>query len=206
MIDRMHRPAHRLLHLIAPVLMLLPLAAPSQQIAPAVGRFLVSAPELSDATFSRTVILLIHHDENGSIGLFINRPTNLRPAAIFGDQPGFAGYKGSVFFGGPVSPQQPVMLLRDPPAAGDGDVRVLEGVYVNGDPGALARVAESARSPDRVRIYAGRAEWSPGQLEDEIARGTWSVVGGQASLVFAEESDDLWSRALLLESGDIVRL
>ena len=80
---------------------------------------------------------------------------------------------------------------------------LLEDVYVSGDPDQLPELAALAEGPDGLRLYAGHAEWEAGQLEEEIADGSWRVIPGNVDLVFGEAAA-IWEQAAALDAGVVV--
>jgi putative transcriptional regulator len=179
----------RTVGLVSLALLLATSAAQAQ--GPAVGMVLVSRPALADPNFRESVLLLIYHDSNGSLGILLNRPTNLRPSRVFPDVEALANYPDAVFFGGPLEPSQVLVALRDPPPGTvDGDP-VVESVYITADASVIESLS-SRLGADRMRVYAGHAAWGPGQLQGEIDAGDWSLTPGHVDLVFAAEPLELW--------------
>ena len=158
------------------------------------GAILVATPSLGDTSFVESVVLVLDHsDENGSIGLIINRPTNLTPSQVFPDT-GTNTYDGTVFYGGPVTPTRAFLLLRQPSDADPEErlVPILDGVYLSGGFESLAALDAASQTSSRVRIYAGHARWGPGQLDAELAAGAWTLARSNAGLVFRETPLGLW--------------
>jgi putative transcriptional regulator len=156
------------------------------------GRLLYAVPMMGDSNFAQTVILLIKHGRDGSLGVVINQPStvSLRKAL---EPPGRAPIRTAGLLGGPVEPEGTIVLLREPGASGRSE-RVLSGVYLGTDVEDL-RAALAAPRPDRaVRVYAGYAGWSPGQLESEMQKRQWVLDEADASLVFAPDPLELWER------------
>jgi putative transcriptional regulator len=170
------------------------------------GDLLVANPTMPDPSFSESVLLLLRHDENGSLGVLVNRPTTLSPSAVFAELTELAGYDGRLFYGGPVLPTRLLLLLRDPPAALIEGPPVFGDVFVSGDPGLITRADDWPVQADNLRLFAGHAAWEPGQLDAEIADGHWNVVGGRADLVFSDAPLEIWQRALGAEGEVVVRL
>lgn len=167
------------------------------------GSFLVASPELADPNFSRTVVLLLRHGSDGAIGIVINRVTSLSPAKTFPELAADIGtYTGTLYRGGPVAPTRLLFLVRGLAAATVQGPEIVDKVFLSGDPESLADIARLADGPSELRMYAGHAEWTGGQLESEIKRGGWRVVPATADLVFSEEPGDLWEQ--LLMPGDEV--
>ena len=154
------------------------------------GKLLLATPHLVDPNFYRTVVLLIQHDEEGCIGVVLNRETN-EPV---GDHlPAWEKVAGSamVRYGGPVEPEVAIGLAL-----------TSEGM-ATGVPG-LSMVDFEAPPPDdlssQVRIYSGYSGWGEGQLEAEIATGSWYIVQASPDDPF-EEPDEQWKRVLKRQPG-----
>ena len=113
--------------------LVLSFAIPAAAQGPAAGVLLVARPALDDPNFAESVVLVIYHDSNGSLGILLNRPTNLRPSRVFSDVEALAGYSDPVFFGGPLEPRQVLVLLRDPPPGTVPGDPLIEDVYVTAD-------------------------------------------------------------------------
>lgn len=181
-------------------LALLLLTSPARAQGPAVGMLLVARPALEDPNFAESVLILVYHDSNGSLGIFLNRPTNLRPSRVFPELEALAGYTDNVFLGGPLEPRQLLMMLRAPaPGIVEGDPLV-EDVYITADAGVLEHY-ESRLDAEHVRLYAGHAAWGPGQLQGEIDAGDWALLPGRADLIFAAEPLELWHTTATLHDG-----
>nr|MBO2513147.1 hypothetical protein [Gammaproteobacteria bacterium] len=167
--------------------------APQPQLAQ--GVLLVASQEIGDPSWAETVVLLLHHDSNGSLGVAINRPTRVKLAEIVPDlEP--VEYAGSVFRGGPVGPTQLVFLVRNPPLGLlPSAPLIVDGIRASGDLSTLPRLVELGHaSPEDLRFFAGHVEWAPGQLAREIADGFWTVTSGSAPRIFTPQPETLWRR------------
>ena len=178
-------------------------AAPAVAQSPAKGRLLVATADMADPNYRQTVVLLLHHDSNGTIGVAINRPTwlsvdDVRPEA----EP--AAYDGDVFRGGPLAPTQMIFLVRDPPAGVFDGQPILDRIYASGNLEQL-RALTGALGHTAVRVYAGHSEWAAGQLDEEIRNGHWSVVDGTTERVFETAPEDMWPRYSTMDSELLVR-
>src|SRR5258706_14568064 len=165
-----------------------------------VGHLLVATPGLRDPNFERTVVLLVAHEEGGALGVVINRATEGSVGEILGSWGSVASEPAVVFEGGPVQPEAAICLARIPSGATEmrGFSRV-EGsigtVDLSNDPEAMrGQLLE-------VRVFAGYAGWSPGQLEEEIASGSWLTFKALPSDAFTGRPDDLWSMVLRRQGG-----
>lgn len=174
---------------------------------PHAGRLLVAAPAMADPNFARTVVFLLDHDEEGTLGVVLNRPSHVPVGAVLPSWDGHTTGTDVLFDGGPVAEDSAlaIALLAGPVDGPEPDgFRRVAGPYglfdLDTDPDAAdpALVA--------VRIFAGYAGWAEGQLVEEISRGDWYVVDGGSDDVFATEPEDLWTRVLRRQSGDLAFL
>jgi putative transcriptional regulator len=159
-------------------------------------------------------VLLIHHDEEGSVGFIVNRPTSIRvPEILKGMEVTWNGSDEAIaYFGGPVQPQLGTVLYgpREEPAPifqadeeddEDGEEEgtgaaseVLPGVAITQHIGDLAHLA--AAPPDRFRLFLGYAGWGAGQLVEEILRNDWLTAPVQSELIFSPQPELVWQQAL----------
>jgi len=161
---------------------------------PGTGSFLIANPALVDPNFSRTVVLLCEHDEQGSMGLVINRPgelslhealTDLGPSAT---QP--------LLWGGPVQRDIVLVLHRDAPEI-SGARPVGDGMSLGGDQEELLELLRGPESVEtRVRVFSGYAGWGEGQLEAELRARGWIVCPARARFVFEVEPAAIWAEVL----------
>jgi putative transcriptional regulator len=177
----------------------------AQQQAPAAGKLLIAAPELDGSGFGSTVVLLVHHNDEGTIGLMINRPTEIEPASAFPDSELLRDYEGRLYFGGPVAAARPLLLVRGAARASGDRIEVLRGVYLQGSLDSLNGLSPDMLNDSRIRIFAGHAEWAPGQLAAEIAAGGWQIADARADQVFTSEPLRLWGRMRLSGAEEVVR-
>lgn len=170
---------------------------------PAVGRVLVANAAIDDPNFRESVLMIVFHDASiGTAGVFLNRPTWVNPAEAFPDIDGLAGYSGSLYLGGPAAPTA-VWTLLEPGSRSLEGVQPLAGpIHVSLDPEVLGDIDFQAPDSPRVRVYAGRTEWGPGQLAQEIAAGDWRVVAARPEDVFADDPESLWQRMPLDSDSD----
>lgn len=158
------------------------------------GTLLVASPELADPNFARTVVLVLRHDDDGTIGIIVNRPTNLVPATIFPElAPGIGGYTGHLFRGGPIAATRVLYLVRGLAAATVNGPEVLDKVFLSIDDESLPDMTRLADGINDLRLFAGHAAWVRGQLQNEVSAGGWQVLTGTAELVFHVDPGSLWS-------------
>lgn len=154
------------------------------------GKLLLATPNLADPNFYRTVVLLLQHDEEGCIGVVLNRETDQPVAAHLPDWEDASG-GGQVHYGGPVEPEVAIGLAL----TGEG--------MPTGVPGLNMVDFDSPPPADRsseVRIYSGYSGWGEGQLEAEIATGSWYVVQASPDDPF-EDPTEQWRRVLRRQPG-----
>jgi putative transcriptional regulator len=155
---------------------------------------LVASPQLADPNFARAVVLVLRHDDDGTIGIVLNRPTNLVPATIFPElAAGIGSYAGRLFRGGPIAPTRVLYLVRGLAAATVNGPEVLDKVFLSIDDESLPDMTRLADGVNELRLFAGHAAWVPGQLQNEVNAGGWQVLAGTAELVFHTDPGSLWS-------------
>ena len=165
-------------------------AAADADPRPARGKLLVATELVQGELFAKTVVLLLHYDDTGAFGLVVNRPTDVKPGELLEDDEAIAGYAGTLYWGGPVQMDslRALLLTDDPPADAE---KIIDSVYLVAFEDALEHGPED---PAALRLFIGYAGWAPGQLDYEMARGSWRVLPATNELVFAEEPKTLWKR------------
>lgn len=154
------------------------------------GNLLVATPILIDPNFYRTVVLLLQHDEDGCVGVVLNRPTDEPVAAHLPEWAQHVPEPRTVYYGGPVDPTVAIGLSL----AGEGMPTGVPGLSVVD----LGAPADDARHP--VRIYSGYSGWGGDQLETEIATGSWYVVQASPDDPF-DSGEGMWRRVLRRQPG-----
>jgi putative transcriptional regulator len=157
------------------------------------GVFLYAAPGLQAQSFTESVVLLVQHGPQGSLGLIVNRPTRLLAREVV---PALAGRRLPelmLYFGGPVQPDSVLALVRSARPI-DGALRVLPDVYFCSELDPVKAAARDPEAASRLRVYAGYAGWSPGQLADESRKGAWVIAPADARSVFTSDPSALWDR------------
>jgi putative transcriptional regulator len=162
------------------------------------GQLLVALEELRDPRFVQTVIYMLRHDGDGAMGLVVNRPLGELPAGELLSRFGIQDDQGKgqirVHYGGPVEPGRG-FVLHTTDRMLPGSQPVSDGVAFTGSPDMLKSIARGA-GPRRSIIALGYAGWAPGQLESEIRRGSWAIVPSDAALLFSDDLERMWDRAL----------
>lgn len=156
------------------------------------GKLLVATPAIADPSFFRTVLLIGHHDEQGALGLVLNRPSDAQVAEAAPPLADVAGEDGLLYLGGPVTPEGVVVVAE---FEDEKDAALLAFGNV-GVPSARMDLERLPEVTERTRVYAGHAGWGPGQLDEEMEREDWIVAEASADVVFSEDAGDLWPSVL----------
>lgn len=175
------------------------------------GRLLVATPLLGDETFRRAVVLLLDHTgASGATGLVLTRPGAVDVDAVLPAWQGFVSAPGRLFQGGPVGLDGALGLAAVPGTAdATASGRAAEPLGFQRLVGSFG-VVDLDAPPEVVapgaaglRIFAGHAGWSPGQLEEEIAEGAWYVLDAEAGDPFTDDPEGLWRAVLRRQRGDL---
>lgn len=163
------------------------------------GQLLVATPQLTDGNFFRSVVLMIQHDEDGALGVVLNRPTSTTIQQLWemlGEPPCTA--QGVLHWGGPVGER--VMAVHT--VASLTELTVMPGIFVAMHKEHLTELVQQNEPP--YRMFSGYAGWGPGQLEGELQGGGWLLTPATPSLVFGD-TGEIWQRVIALIGQDILR-
>lgn len=180
-------------------------AAVRPKVGSLTGQLLVATDELRDPRFVRTVVYIVRHDAGGAMGLVVNRPLGQIPLGLLLERLGMEG-KGvagemRVHYGGPVEATRG-FVLHTSEYLTEGTQVVQDGIAVTAQPEIFRAIG--ARAGPRLTLFAlGYAGWAPGQLEAEIAAGAWISVPADEALVFDENSEKKWDRAMARRRIDL---
>lgn len=160
------------------------------------GQLLLDGGKLAGSFFHRTVVLICQHDPDGAFGLVLNRPSGTKIGdAIVADLP--AELKDQcLFMGGPVQSNALSFLHSDlfmPKAM------VMDNLNLEHSLDALVELGESFSPTRRLKVFAGYAGWSPGQLDDEMRRQAWLTHPASLDLIFTPAPEQLWAMILRLK-------
>jgi len=161
------------------------------------GRLLVATPALVDRNFYRTVILILDHGAEGALGVVLNRPSTTGVGEAVPEWQDLVSAPPVVFIGGPVSLTSALCLAFGDGGSTAGWQPVIGRVGIlslGGEPSELKVAVES------LRVFAGYAGWSAGQLEGEIAAGGWYVVDAEPGDIATAEPQRLWRAVLARQS------
>lgn len=158
------------------------------EFTPAVGMFLVAAPKMRDPRFQQTVILLVEHSEEGSLGFIINKKTEMTVADALPDL-NLDSLAHSLYFGGPVQPSRIMYVYSDPDRSNQ--QKVIRGVYWGADYEDLKEILRK-KDENALRIFFGYSGWGPGQLEFELSLDDWQLLPASTDHIFSPDTENLW--------------
>jgi putative transcriptional regulator len=173
--------------------------------------FLVAAPSLLDPNFRRSVVLLVDHREEGSLGFVLNRPAEASLRAMVGplglEVPEDDVADAPVLVGGPVAPNTGWLVFEPggPKVSASDIVRISDKLAVSASRDLLETLVRY-KGPERMALMLGYSGWGPGQLDAEITQGSWIPIDFDDSIVFDTPVGDRWSAALRLLGIDPARL
>ena len=157
------------------------------------GQLLLDNGRLQGSFFHRTVLLICQHDADGAFGLVLNRPTGSKVGDALTSNLPEVIKTNDLFLGGPVQPQALSYLHADNFLP---DANVLPNLNLEHSLDELVELGESFSSTQEVKVFAGYAGWSAGQLDDEMRRDTWLTHPGSIDLVFHRSPTELWPMIL----------
>ncbi|MDQ6632398.1 MAG: YqgE/AlgH family protein [Verrucomicrobiota bacterium] len=161
------------------------------------GQLLLDSGKLHGSFFHRTVVLLCEHNDEGALGLILNRTSgNQVGEMLVADLPDTLKEQ-PLYLGGPVQPAALSFLHSDTFLP---EANVINNLNLSHSLEALVDLGESFSSGQKIRVFAGYAGWSAGQLEDEIKRKAWLIFPASLDLIFKTEPENLW-KTILLQKG-----
>jgi len=155
---------------------------------------LVAHPAFRDADYRQTVLIAAPAPAGGHIGVILNRPTKRSLFSLFPDHEPSKQVTEPVYYGGPFSRSALVALVRRKDDPGEGTVYLMKNLYLAFRVTTIDEIIES--TPNEARYYVGYVAWGPGELQREIDRGLWAVLGADVHTVFRKDTDGLWEELL----------
>lgn len=163
------------------------------------GTLLVAEPFLKDANFSRSVVLLCEHGEEGSVGFVLTRRYKQSLNQLI---PTLDLQKWPLFYGGPVQTDS-LHFIHQYPRLIPGSREIQKGIWWGGDfSTVLDLLREEALEPGRLRFFVGYAGWEYNQLSEEVEQHNWLLTPAQSSLVFHQKPNEIWEKSLKSMGGD----
>jgi len=175
---------------------------------PLANQLLIASPALSDPNFARSVALICQHDDDGAMGVVVNRPSEytlgevLRQMNLEAQDPRLADQV--VLAGGPVHPERG-FVLHDGPRAWESTMAVADGLYLTTSRDILEAMA-AGDGPAHAIVALGCAGWGAGQLEYELGENSWLTAPADAELLFALPLERRWQAAGQRIGVDMTRL
>jgi putative transcriptional regulator len=168
-------------------------AMKNSKMKPDQGVFLISEPFLADSYFKRAVVLLSEHDDTGTLGFILNKPTEVNINDAVEDFPDF---KSPLYFGGPVETDTLFYIHTIGPDL-EGAKKIVDGIYWGGNYDQLRQmIASGLVQPNMIRFYAGYSGWDPTQLDHEVEEQSWMVTEFNKRFTFYDDPKCLWSQVL----------
>lgn len=166
------------------------------------GRLLVATPRLRDPSFRRAVVLVLDHSDEGALGVVVNRPMEVEVSAVLPAWQPYLTEPGRLFQGGPVALDSALGVVAVPGEDSEPvGVRRIVGSLGLVDLDTPPEVVAGGVSG--LRIFAGYAGWSGGQLENEVSEGAWYVVDVEARDPFSDTPERLWREVLRRQRGNL---
>ncbi len=159
-----------------------------------IGKLLVASRGLGDPRFAGTVILLVHYDENGAVGLVLNRRTDVPLSQIL-DLKAAKDRSDPVYIGGPMEPSTAFALLQSSAKIKKAE-NIFGGVYLISDKDLFEKTISARPDPNVFHVYLGYAGWTQDQLRTEVRLGAWFVFPADTATVFNSDPDSLWLQML----------
>jgi len=153
------------------------------------GIFLVASEQLQNSPMSKTVIYITQHDQAGTSGFIVNRPTNLHINQAFPETHASASTNKMLYFGGPLHTRYLFMLTQTQFTHGLHAIK--SNIYFGAGEEVQMRL-RSENTRDKIRTYAGFMSWGPEQLTAEIDRGDWILTPASIDQLFKQDTTKLW--------------
>jgi len=156
--------------------------------SPLKGKILVATTSLLDPNFARTLILIVQHDENGAMGLVLNRPLETTVGQAW-EQVSAVPYPNdeALFQGGPC--EGPLLVVHAEEQGSQ--LEIASGLYLSSDADAVKTLVSEEVTP--LKFFVGYSGWSAMQLEAELAEGAWAIADISAADIL-HTPEDLWER------------
>ncbi len=172
------------------------------------NQLLIAMPGMADPNFSTTVTLICEHNDDGALGIVINRPLDLTLAGLFEQldvvNPDPQASAKPVLLGGPVGPERG-FVLHDPGSSYENSIEVSSDIYLTLSRDVIDAMATGA-GPQQSLVALGYAGWEPGQLEIEMLANSWLNVPATPDIVFDTPFNDRWMSAAQTLGIDISKI
>lgn len=176
---------------------------PLNSIKPQKGSLLISEPTLKDSYFNRSVVLLVEHNNDGTVGFILNKQIEIDLNGLVKD---FDQIETSVFFGGPVNKDN-LFFVHSFGKAIEGALPITKNLFWGGDFTMLKDILRKDHSSiQKVRFFIGYSGWDPGQLEMELEQNSWVVKSTVEDDILFRAPNNLWKETLRNMGSDLALL
>ncbi len=163
-----------------------------QIIKPKQGIILISEPSLKDFYFRQSVVLLAEHNEEGTFGVIVNKPIDIRLDEVIS---GFSGIEYQVYLGGPVKTDS--IFFIHTLSHIENSLRIMDGLFWGGNIEVIRDLMEAGElRENQIRFFLGYSGWNPNQLDQEIGEKSWVLSQGSVNEVINNHPEELWSNYL----------
>jgi len=172
----------------------------TQIISPAQGKILVSEPFLKDFYFKRSIVLLAEHNEDGTFGLVLNKPTTIKISEIINDESFHVSeeFDCNVFLGGPVKTDS-LFFIHTRNDLIENCIKIIDGLFWGGDIKVVNQLIENnILTKNDIRFYIGYSGWEPKQLDQELKEHSWVVANTNVDFLLKNPPENLWKNAVKL--------
>jgi putative transcriptional regulator len=170
--------------------------------------FLIAMPSMADPYFSKTLTYICEHNDQGALGLVVNRPIDMTLKALFErlslQMQSRRSADAPIYFGGPVQTDRG-FVLHAPTGEWESTLRVRDLIGLTTSKDILEAVGRG-EGPERILVTLGYAGWSPGQLEHELSQNAWLTVEARDGIIFDTPSEERLAAAMELLGLDYARL
>ena len=170
--------------------------------------FLIAMPNMADPYFSKTLTYICEHNDQGALGIVVNRPIDMTLQALFErlslSMSNGAQSDAPIYFGGPVQTDRG-FVLHEPAGNWQSTLRVGEAIGLTTSKDILEAVGRG-EGPKRMLVTLGYAGWSPGQIEQELSQNAWLTVGAREGILFETPAEERLPAAMELLGLDYARL
>ncbi len=162
-------------------------------IKPGQGKILISEPSMRDYFFKKAVVLLADHNKEGSFGIILNKPLNIKVSNAIQEIPDF---DAKIYLGGPVKPESLFYIHKRKDLIKD-SIPIKEDLYWGGDfEDVKKQIKEKKITNKEIRFFIGYSGWAPDQLNKELQENSWFVISAQLEKLIKKNPNDLWSLLL----------
>ncbi|MGA8708861.1 MAG: YqgE/AlgH family protein [Steroidobacteraceae bacterium] len=173
-------------------LLLVPAFTYASDDQPLTSVLLMAGPDISDPFFGDSVVLVMNNLGPAPIGIIINRPTAVPVSQLFPAMKRLVTLPDKVYFGGPIESDSVWFLFRTTSIPPREAIKVLDGICLSADRALLLKLLRRDQPLEGLRIFIGHAGWGPGQLEEEIASGAWTLEHASPDALFNGQSEHPW--------------